>query len=244
MEKKINVAKLLKNCPSGMELDSPLYDNLYFDCVDAGRKYCVKCHIGKWSNTSVSFNEYGQFTHNSKCVIFPKGRTTWEGFVPLNEFKDGDIVSDDAWIGITQGGKKNRLIPTYCILKPSGAFEAYFGKKENWAFERIATEEEKQKLFDAIKNNGYRWDTETKTLEKLRECKFDITTLKPFDKVLVRVCDGCRWYGDFYMWYDCTKKNFPYHCACGAWGQCIPFEGNQHLLGKRDNCDKFFKTWE
>lgn len=32
---------------------------------------------------------------------------------------------------------------------------------------RFATEEEKQKLFDAIKVNGYKWNAETKTLEKI-----------------------------------------------------------------------------
>ena len=29
----------------------------------------------------------------SKCVIFPKGKTTWEGFVPPCKFKDGDILT-------------------------------------------------------------------------------------------------------------------------------------------------------
>ena len=28
----------------------------------------------------------------SKCVIFPKGKTTWEGFVPPCKFKDGDVI--------------------------------------------------------------------------------------------------------------------------------------------------------
>ena len=35
--------------------------------------------------------------------------------------------------------------------------------------QRFATEEEKKKLFDAIKENGYKWNTNTKTLEKLVE---------------------------------------------------------------------------
>ena len=39
---------------------------------------------------------------------------------------------------------------------------------------RFATEEEKQKLFDTIKANGYKWNPETKTLEKLIEPKFKV----------------------------------------------------------------------
>ena len=40
--------------------------------------------------------------------------------------------------------------------------------------ERPASEKEKQKLFDAIKATGYRWNPETKTLEKLVEPKFKV----------------------------------------------------------------------
>lgn len=40
---------------------------------------------------------------------------------------------------------------------------------------RLATEEEKQKLFDVIKDKGYKWNAETKTLEKLIESKFKIS---------------------------------------------------------------------
>jgi hypothetical protein len=39
---------------------------------------------------------------------------------------------------------------------------------------RFATEEEKEKLFNAIKDNGYKWNAETKTLEKLGKLKFKV----------------------------------------------------------------------
>ena len=29
-----------------------------------------------------------------------------------------------------------------------------------------------------------------------------------------------------------------------CWAQCIPYEGNEHLLGKTDDCDEYYKTWE
>ena len=40
MENKINVAELLKYCPSGMELDCAMWDNLYFDRVEDDMIYC------------------------------------------------------------------------------------------------------------------------------------------------------------------------------------------------------------
>jgi hypothetical protein len=49
--------------------------------------------------------------------------------------------------------------------------EGHFGHIEE---KHLATEEEKQKLFKAIKDNGYKWNSETKTLEKLIEPKFKV----------------------------------------------------------------------
>lgn len=174
---EINVAKLLKYCPSGMELDCVMYEDVYFDYVD--ELNIIHCYIQRETHkTSVTFNQHGAYNSvvKSKCVIFPKGKTTWEGFKPPCGFKDGDIVATAAgrWIGITEGGEKEGFIPTYCVIKSCGGFEAYFGRKEKWRFDRFATEEEKQKLFDAIKENGYKWNPQEKTLEKLIKSKFHV----------------------------------------------------------------------
>ena len=159
---------------------------------------------------------------------------------------------------------------------------------------RLATEEEKEKLFNAINDNGYKWNHETKTLEKLPkfkvgdviqdidtykvkitevsiedECyeyesmeikgigsigfseqdnwelvpnKFDITTLKPFDKVLVRCGNNGLWYPQFFAKYRPHSK-FPFTCIYNSWSQCVPYEGNEHLLDTTDDCDEFYQNW-
>lgn len=73
--------------------------------------------------------------------------------------------------------------------------------------------------------------------------KFDITTLKPFDKVLVRDHDRARWNIQFYQLYDSTNKSYPY-CTLGAvYKQCIPYKGNEDLIGLVKDCDDYYKTW-
>lgn len=52
--------------------------------------------------------------------------------------------------------------------------------------------------------------------------------LKPFDKVLVRDGDQYEWQCNFFSGMD--KENF-YLCVSARWEQCIPYEGNEHLLG-------------
>lgn len=72
--------------------------------------------------------------------------------------------------------------------------------------------------------------------------KFNITTLKPFDKVLIRSKNSDIWECDIFSLYDSECSN-PYHCI-GAWyEQCIPYKGNEHLLGTTNDCDEYYKTW-
>lgn len=176
--KKINVAELLKDCPKGMELDCTLYDDVKFMEVDAEREY-IMLQIG--NEFIKSLNKYGQQDSFdfAKCVIFPKGKTTWEGFVPpvTVEFKDGDIL-------VTGKGRENERVTIFKSDRGNNSFNYHalvylhttkkVFKKDDWAAYinvRFATEEEKGELFKAIKENGYRWNSETKTLEELPKFK-------------------------------------------------------------------------
>ena len=246
MENKINIAELLKNCPSGMELDCLIFEDATLYRIDTDEnEYPIR--IETKNGYFLDLTKYGTYSNveEAKCVIFPKGKTTWEGFVPPCKFKDGDIVATmtGSWIGITEGGKIDTFIPTYCVIKSNDEFEAYLDRKDKWQFSRLATEKEKEKLFNAIKANGYHWNEETKTLEKVLN-KFDITTLKPFDKVLVRDNSSGLWDITFYELYDNTNSCYPHRTLGGnIYKHCIPYEGNEHLLGKTDDCDEFYKTW-
>lgn len=57
---------------------------------------------------------------------------------------------------------------------------------------------------------------------------------KPFDKVLVRDLDSERWRCDFFEQQE-KKEGFNVRCFRGAWKQCIPYEGNEHLLRTTNN---------
>lgn len=54
------------------------------------------------------------------------------------------------------------------------------------------------------------------------------TALYPFDKVLVRDGDDDKWVCDIFSHID---ENDFYYCVGTRWRQCIPYEGNEHLLG-------------
>ena len=181
MEQKINIAELLKDCPTGMELDCAMYEDVHFDYVDELNN--IHCYIQQeFNKTSVIFNQDGTPTSHtkSKCVIFPKGKTNWEGF--HKPFEDGDVViSDHGDIHISKDNSSS-----YCC-KRQNYFDATI--TTHVKFDRLATEEEKQKLFDAIKANGYNWNAETKTLEKIIVPKF-----KAGDKIVKKDIPTECWY--------------------------------------------------
>lgn len=56
---------------------------------------------------------------------------------------------------------------------------------------------------------------------------------KPFDKVLVREDNKSEWCCDFYSHY--IKDTEYYACTSGYYQYCIPYEGNEHLLGTTDS---------
>ena len=304
-KKKINIAELLKECPTGMELDCASYDNVSFDKISDDKKatYPIFCYItDKEGNRSgISFTENGceSKRYGAKCVIFPKGKTTWEGF--QRPFKDGDIVYYNDTIAIFKEWGDETLFRTYVTKYLCCDFfidtnVPLFGKSVRKEI-RFATEEEKEKLFKAIEDNGFKWNAETKTLEKLIEPKFkvgdkvtdknkfiyriteitdkgyklhdlkttfitfeeadlyfvkvvdifDITTLKPFDRVLVRLTNNCVWMPKFFSHYDTGPKvkYYPFVTIDNiSYPQCIPYNGNEHLCRKTYDCDEFYKTWE
>ncbi len=169
--KKINIAELLKDCPKGMELNCTMFEDVKFIDVDeADKPICIR--TGDIYRFLTKFGTW-TFDENAKCVIFPKGKTTWEEF--HKPFKPGDIViTDNNEHAFIYSGENDNYWECYCGV--------YCGTRDIcvnshvWSDKRhnirLATEEEKEKLFQVIKDNGYEWNTETKVLKKLSKPEF------------------------------------------------------------------------
>lgn len=74
--------------------------------------------------------------------------------------------------------------------------------------------------------------------------KFDISTLVPFEsRVLVRNAEEDIWKPAI---FGCNAdKTSRYYVLGGTcWSYCIPYEGNEDLCGKKDDCKEFYKTWK
>lgn len=58
-----------------------------------------------------------------------------------------------------------------------------------------------------------------------------VNTLKPFDKVLVRDGIDEKWTISLFSYHDKENQDLPYVCISGRYVHCIPYKGNEHLLG-------------
>lgn len=77
----INIAKILKDCPKGTKLYSPLYGEVEFVKVDLDRPYNI---IIKNEFGIAAFNSNGKYLAmypDGECLLFPsKGQSDWTKF--------------------------------------------------------------------------------------------------------------------------------------------------------------------
>ena len=71
---------------------------------------------------------------------------------------------------------------------------------------------------------------------------YDIANFKPFQKVLVRDRNNNKWQCAWFSNYDKTLP-YPFITTGSDFKQCIPFDGNEHLLGTTDMCDEMYINW-
>lgn len=144
------------------------------------------------------------------------------------EFKNGDILS-------IQEDEEHY----HAILIFKGGTDVYvyfdyfhrgltYGTKidENEKFiSHLATEEEKQQLFSALEKEGKAWDAEKKMIVNLKP---KVDELKPFGKVLVRNDKEDQWSANIFSY----QVGDMYYCLGECyWRYCIPYIGNESLLG-------------
>ena len=190
----------------------------------------------KWSKET---NEAVIKQYISNIEEFKGGKlnlTTLEIEKPQPEFKDGDIVFEkskhslDDYIAIYRTAAE-RHVYDYCSLNLNTnkldctrMFGCSFG---SYSF-RLATESEKQQLFEALAKEGKAWDAEKKQIVDLKPK----VELKPFDKVLSRRCSEDYWVLNFYS----HKTDYYHICIDGSSNlYCIPYnEETAHLLGTTD----------
>ena len=166
------------------------------------------------------------------------------------EFKDGDVVVTDA---------VPSLYYSKCIFILKGDFNTGESCANSYIFYNIdnndfcfdvldteirdrnihlATEEEKLILFDALAKKGKAWDAEKKLVVDLKtKCEFkpmDLCLMKYIGQYNNRGWELCQYaYTEHRVSSSGEQRDF-YHAVGGEiYAECIPYKGNEHLLGTK-----------
>lgn len=225
-----NLISILKHCPEGTKLYSPIYGEVKFTRISIINTILCKATKSNGEITSVAFNRLGRISRefsNAECVLFPsKDQRDWDKFrIPT---KKGDVIMFNGQVPclVTGNYSKNKK-KWVCGLLEDGDFCTNIIHPSEWCpcFYTFATEEVKDKLFKAMDKAGYTWDGET--LKKKSQ-------FKPFEKVLVRDNERFKWKCAFYSHLE-PLSIYPHITSNGTYAMCIPFEGNEHLVGTTKN---------
>lgn len=152
------------------------------------------------------------------------------------EFKDGDIVAlvvrKCTHIAIFQS-RQEMYIGFHAVLCDNGQLllEEPFREDDGDIELRLATDSEKQQLFNALAKEGKAWDAEKKQIVDLKpKCEF-----KPFDKVLGRNEKDAVWEAELFSHYK-EESQYPFCCIGFSRKYCIPYnKETAHLLGTTDD---------
>lgn len=232
MENKINIADILCDMPKGTKLYSPLFGKCELIGVD-NSKYPIAIKAqridGAISKGIMKDGRYFDGYEDAECSLYPSVKMRcWDKF-----FKRGDVLVDsDLETAVVFDGWANDDYTEFNTTINYYKISDKWGKKDICCtlIHRKATDEERAEFITAAeKHYGGKYNPETLQVEPIKvaepKCSF-----KPFDKVLVRYGNGI-WGATFFSRYD-NKSAFAYvGVDCINWEQCIPYEGNEHLLG-------------
>ena len=224
-----NLVNILKHCPEGTKLYSPIYGEVVLDSVQSKSIYTL-AKTNNGATLVVEFTRlgrlYSEFS-DSECVLFPsKDQRDWSKFkIPT---KKGDVIMFNGMYPCLVTGDYSKDLSMWCCgLLEDDDFCTNIMHPSEWnaCFYTFATEEVKDKLFEAMDKAGYTWDGET--LKKKPQ-------FKPFEKVLVRDSESEKWGCAFYSHFE-PNGIYHYGTIIGMYAMCIPFEGNEHLVGTTKN---------
>lgn len=108
MNEKLDLRRILRDCPKDTELYSPLFGTVYFDRVEHNDTYSIIVTYGKYTRLYQTFTADGRYLsacNNGECMIFPsKDNRDWSTFrCPTQKFSPYTLNQFDKVLVRTEG---------------------------------------------------------------------------------------------------------------------------------------------
>lgn len=208
----LNLVEILKDCPKGTKLYSPIFGEVTFLSID-DTDYPIQ--IGNEHGTE-SFTETGLYyaDYSAECLLFPsKDCRDWSKFKcpQKTKFEKGDHV---LWNDIDG----NEFVGVFDKYTESGQYLARTLREENGAY----------------------YGGNPKDLTKIM--KFNQKWLRTGDEVLVRDNCEDNWCYTLFSHISDVSEDQPFSASGVLWKYCIPYNcETHHLVGTRKAEPEFYK---
>ena len=161
---------------------------LYYEEKGSGEKYIPIGETTLYIQDGYEFRDETNNIINAKKITLarkqPQYPKNYEELIKP-KFKDGDIISNGRFIAIFHKFDEGHIYYHCWYNLKYNEFKAKIDCGIGFIEEyRYATEEEKQRLFDAIKASGYKWNPKTKAME--RSAEKDGLTLNEYQRKALR----------------------------------------------------------
>lgn len=236
MENKINIAEILRDMPKGTKLYSPLFGKC--ECIDVDHsEYPIIIKAQRTDGTVakgfMKDGRYFDWFEDAECLLFPSAKMRcWDKF-----FRRGDIVYNlySKMYAVFECWAKDDYTEFNTTINYYD--DHTFGGEEVCTTDSFvkATDKERVEFIEAAeKHYDGKYNPETLRVEPVKVSK-SMCSFKPFQKVLVRCNEDSVWRCELFSHYNTFNKQCPYVCLSSVYKCCIPYEGNQHLLGTTNN---------
>ena len=231
----ISIGKIIMTHPDYQELELPTKPNLKVEDW-------VVTDYGKVSQV-VSVDKDGDGYTLDDGVYFSGSWCDMYHHWTISDAKDGDVLAADECYVIFKeiDGLNIKCYCTYHYMGFNPSF--YIDTLQNKTAFKPANKEQREVLFDKMKEAGYQWDADKKELRKIQP-HYDIANFKPFDKVLVRDDDDTKWRCNWFSHYSGEGGVYQFVTTKCGYAQCIPYnDDTKHLLGTIDMPSEEYINW-
>lgn len=230
MDENINLVEILRDCPRHMNFYSPVYGDVVFIRIKRGTVYpIIVRQYGK--DYVTTFTEDGRVLSipDTECALFPSRELRdWNKF-----WKNGDIlIKDDTPDKIYRfDGYLDKTYMNFRALSLKTDGECSTLTVKGVAPFKLASEDYIMGFFAKLHEvPGEVIDVECVPNDREDEPR---QHFKPYAKVVVRYDDWQYWVCGL---FSHISPEGEYVCVNGIYyKQCLPYEGNEHLVGTTNN---------
>lgn len=235
------ILEILKKVPLEIELYSPAFGEMRFNGIRDTFANEQRISMLTKSKTNTIFLPNGKVSKNGEIMLFPSNwMRNWDKFA----WKKGDVlVNDEGDYCVFKeflDYPYTTFLAALVLCKETVKSTTFVEETKCWEKAPNKTTKKYIEYINAkLEESNRRANLETLEVERIKPTPKKVSDkpeheFQPFEKVLVKDTNTDKWTVDLYGFKN-ENDVYPHQCIGGYYVYCIPYKGNEHLLGTTNN---------